>query len=499
MGRYRKLGVNLDRNFRDDYNANVDDIEVDVDKSLADSSSAKQTADEAKAQSENAEIVANQANATSDDVQQQLNTIVIESGTSDAEVLQARGGEPVLNDRLNKVDTQLVEKAQVQFDDITVNIPSDFDTLQEAIDNLSERKPKQGKTIALQMESGYRPSKGLKVENGDYSHFIISSVDAEVLVSDDYTGNFLEAYRANAPKLSCLINANLKGGAGVWLDEQSDGYVSVGAGVKNTYDRGLYVNKTSRVWAEGSIFTGGRIQALWVSRVSTAFVDNAFFGGGGAESLDEPLSIHISRQSRVYGLNINVENSLGTAVKVQRGSIFSAPNGNFSGAQDNGVQITGGSIAYLESSLIENTGKIGLISQGASNVHAIKTSITANAGNTSNGVLCENASTLDIDQATVTGFGGFNVIANRVGTINASGTSISNSGNHGVYCEQGSSINLRSASVKDSGNKDLSILRGSFLNAFDCSTTNGVGSPALGDTNVTAFNAIQGSQGIIWS
>jgi hypothetical protein len=110
MGRYRQLGVGLDRNFRNDYNANITDIESDVDKSLADSSVAKTTAEQAISQSQNAETVANEANTTSNDVQQQLNTIVIESGTSDAEVLQARGGEPVLNDRLNKVDELLAEK-----------------------------------------------------------------------------------------------------------------------------------------------------------------------------------------------------------------------------------------------------------------------------------------------------------------------------------------------------------------------------------------------------
>lgn len=69
-------------------------------------------AENALYKSTNAVNTANQAKAKSDDTQQQLDTIVIESGTSDAETLQARGGFPLLKDRLESVDAQLAEKAE---------------------------------------------------------------------------------------------------------------------------------------------------------------------------------------------------------------------------------------------------------------------------------------------------------------------------------------------------------------------------------------------------
>lgn len=49
---------------------------------------------------------ANEAKTTADKTQSQLNNIIIDSGTSDAEVIQARGGAPVLNDRLDGFDAQ---------------------------------------------------------------------------------------------------------------------------------------------------------------------------------------------------------------------------------------------------------------------------------------------------------------------------------------------------------------------------------------------------------
>lgn len=60
--------------------------------------------------SEQAINKADQANTKADETQVQLNNIIIESGTSDAEVIQARGGAPVLNERLNGLDVQLAEK-----------------------------------------------------------------------------------------------------------------------------------------------------------------------------------------------------------------------------------------------------------------------------------------------------------------------------------------------------------------------------------------------------
>ena len=47
-----------------------------------------------------------------DNIQQQVNDLVLESGgDSNLEVVQARGGYRVLNDRLDAVDSQLAQKA----------------------------------------------------------------------------------------------------------------------------------------------------------------------------------------------------------------------------------------------------------------------------------------------------------------------------------------------------------------------------------------------------
>jgi lysophospholipase L1-like esterase len=104
LANYKPLGVPFDRTFRNDLNANF--MTIDAVAAAADLKATKAEADSAKAvaDSSSAVVKANEANAKSDDTLQQLNNIVINNGESDAEVLQARGTYPVLNERLSVAD-----------------------------------------------------------------------------------------------------------------------------------------------------------------------------------------------------------------------------------------------------------------------------------------------------------------------------------------------------------------------------------------------------------
>jgi hypothetical protein len=101
-------------NYNDTLREGTDKINQSIDQSnqaIDKANTADAKADSAINTANSAVNSANLANTKSDDTQQQLNTIVIESGTSDAEVLQARGTYSVLNERLEATDTQLAEKA----------------------------------------------------------------------------------------------------------------------------------------------------------------------------------------------------------------------------------------------------------------------------------------------------------------------------------------------------------------------------------------------------
>jgi len=68
---------------------------------------------------DNALKVAKQSDSKSDDTQQQLDDIILKDGNDIAEVVQARGGEPLLKDRLNKTDSQLSDVKNLENYELT--------------------------------------------------------------------------------------------------------------------------------------------------------------------------------------------------------------------------------------------------------------------------------------------------------------------------------------------------------------------------------------------
>ncbi len=87
----------------------LNDGRIKLNESIKDANQAKQDAITSLAKSLSAEQIAQLAKLATEDTQQQLDNIIIESGTSDAEVIQARGDNPLLKDRLNKTDNWLAE------------------------------------------------------------------------------------------------------------------------------------------------------------------------------------------------------------------------------------------------------------------------------------------------------------------------------------------------------------------------------------------------------
>lgn len=104
MADIKTIGTSIDRQFRNDINDNFKAIN-DSNNSLSQTvKSTESLAIEAKAISLKAETKAEQT-------QDQLDDIILKSGDSSSEVVQARGGESLLYKRLDKTDAQLADKA----------------------------------------------------------------------------------------------------------------------------------------------------------------------------------------------------------------------------------------------------------------------------------------------------------------------------------------------------------------------------------------------------
>ncbi|MDR4936070.1 tail fiber domain-containing protein [Rossellomorea marisflavi] len=118
MANYKPLGVPFDRTFRNDLNDNFKTLDGVASSAKADTGAAKQSAEKASYSAErakesaiSAKVESERANEKADATQAQLDNIVLENGNSDAEVVQARGSEPLLYQRLDKTDAKLRDVA----------------------------------------------------------------------------------------------------------------------------------------------------------------------------------------------------------------------------------------------------------------------------------------------------------------------------------------------------------------------------------------------------
>lgn len=406
---------------------------------------------------------------------------------------------------------------------LTVNIPTDYATLQEAVDDLSTLSVKQGSLIDLVFESGHTPSAGLLVENGDYGMFRISSVDPVVTVSPSLTDTFLQAVNARAPVLNCLVDlAPCTAFGSYTLNETSLGVINPGCGLMNG-TRGAHVHNGSKCYMDEAVFTGFQQAGIHASRNGTIQCSYANLSGNSQEPTNTFGAVYASRASQIHGADIDATNSGGDGVRAQRAAIVSVPGINVSGATKIALVAVSSAHIYSGSNPPTMTGLLGraIVAQQCAVVAIDGTTITLNGSSTDSAIEASNNSQVSIGGSTISGHSGINIYASSssvsAGQVNVSGgthgifaektssvdaslSQISNASSTGVLAQRGANVCVISGSVSGSSMGDLSVIHGAWISANGCSTTNGSGSPSLGDTNLTGgFNfADNGGRGFIW-
>lgn len=150
--KYKRIGVGLDRNMRNDINYNFDRMEDDIEgvKGVADN--VVGIANEAKTTANNAEIKAGEAKITAETVQGQFDQVVAEAGSNNPEVVQARGSYVNLNKRLDeteltisgKLDDSDLEVERAKIRDINQNLDSVAQQLADTVTQVNGVKPVGG-------------------------------------------------------------------------------------------------------------------------------------------------------------------------------------------------------------------------------------------------------------------------------------------------------------------------------------------------------------------
>ncbi|QSR44930.1 phage tail protein [Aeromonas dhakensis] len=480
---------------------------------------------------------------------------------SGASIIGYSGSEQSVEKALNSL---YAIKALIGERAITKLIPSDYPTLQDAVDALQKLYVMgNGVAIELRIEAGHKLTHGLLVQDGDFSKFIITSVDSMVKLSTSFIGvdtidgpkanssnGIITGMRARMPILSCIIDADGKAKNGYFAFMSSTGWLnrppSVSgespesppiAGVINCAYFNIRAREGSTVYAENTVGYGAGINGYYANRVGTIHAEFSDAHGCGQSGFIA---------NRVSKIVADSGNATGCKVGVQalRSSTISAELADATGCKIGFFSSYGCTITASQSKADNAVFEAGLEYSGSGYVAIRAGTLYAQDGSAKScagwgaiaddggilelrgadvslsivGLLARFNSSVSAQSLTATGCPstaidvagsrvdvtsmvssepGIGIRARFSSQVNALNANISGAITYGMFADAGSNICGHGASVKGSGTKDLRIQSGSFIVASFMETTHSVNSsPIIGDTNITAFNAMSASGAI---
>lgn len=412
-------------------------------------------------------------------------------------VLQDKNNKQIWQEDLVESEFDPSETFAVSFDsDITINVPTDYATLQLAVDFAALKYSQSGFIIDVVMEASFTPDSGVIVSNGDYSHIRISSIDSEVTVGAGFLvgDTFIGGDNASMPVLNCLINCDSKG-TGYQVHNKSSGYVTSGSGCKNTWQDGLAVRYGSICFADDTIWTGAAQNATtssgiisWASLVSAARADVSNSGFYGAQC--------------AHGGNLNFQGGIANntgryGIRGSDGAQIDADGATANNNTVNGVRAFNNCVINFRSATATGNGEENVVSAGASAVDADGAILTGSLGD---GALASGASTLSLSGSDLSGaiLAGVQSFSSRV---NCQSAIVSNAGTTGVIADDASQVNAAAITATGCTLNGISALNGSIINARDATLDDNVqfGANAFYGSTINLHNATvrrAGSRGI---
>ncbi len=307
------------------------------------------------------------------------------------------------------------------------------------------------------------------VENGDYGHFRISSVDATVVLAAGFPSvNVIKGVNARIPVLNCKINADGLGLSGYVADQTSFGVVTSGSGVINAAQHGLLADNASTVYANDTVWTG-------------------------ASQSSNDWSGILSWGSRIMAEGADVRNSLWYGAQAAAGGILSFRGGLASFTGRYGIRAT--NMGFIDAREASSNGNsvYGIYAYIGSTINCM--GAQANSNGTAN-IIALRGSTIDASieggaETSCSGGGSTaSLYASFSSRIHAGGISITNSNGHGVLAEGGSTISIGSASVSGSTNHALRATTSSTINAVNTTVSGGTNGARASASTISVRSAV---------
>lgn len=312
--------------------------------------------------------------------------------------------------------------------EITINIPSDVPTLQQAVD-LFPSKVADAVTV-LNIESGHALTRGLRLDEGEYSHFVITSEDATVEIDPNFVwlstissgsiGDFGDGQlprnsqnafvfcNCRAPIWDIVLDLNGSGGHGIVCAAGTTIRFLPFRGCIRAGETNLVCYESRAVFPQG-VFHSAGTRGIWAG--NTADISGWHVNASGCGE----NGVHVSRGSKFNLQYLDASNAGRHGADIRR-SIGMLLEADLSGATENGLD--------TRAAMIEATGVIA-----------------DNCGGT--GIFANNASSITVNGGSAQNCGDYGVRALR-SFVTAVDFDASDAGADGFRCDQGT-LNIRGA------------------------------------------------------
>ena len=257
---------------------------------------------------------------------------------------------------------------------VTLNVPSDYDTVQSAVTKASEIHLRRGTNVEINIESGFTVETRTAVEDGNYSFIRLVSEDAEVpcnFPGTDFDDDVI-LYGVNCwmPTVDCLFDMQGTGSDGIYLNEFSRIYVNQDAGVKNAGRFGINARQASSARVRGGVFTGAAeagIHARHSSYVVGQNTDcsgsetgafarwNGFIDLYGADLSECEIGIDIEHGGMVAAHGDATISNCSTGVRADHGGSVDARSADISGCSNHSVRAINGAEISVEGANMDNS------------------------------------------------------------------------------------------------------------------------------------------------
>lgn len=334
----------------------------------------------------------------------------------------------------NAADREFSSLRATDTADLTINVPSEAATLQDAVDEVSQYQLPEGTVVDVEVAAGHQVDAGILVEDGDYGHIRITYGGTGALeVSDTFTGAFLWAINARAPVLAtdvnmrnvdagtgnqdgcCLVLGAVDGGAAM-------GHVEAGVTISNVQRSAYQLWQGSTLAANNTTIDTTGYRSIHCTHGSTV----SFRQGTVRNSSDD--AVYASHSARINARDVTVTTTTGSAVKAVQNSVVSCGATCTIDGADIGIEaLRGGEASFGDGSILNCTTAMvwcddgGKVSLKASTLDGSDThAVFAKTGST---ITLTNVSTANI--TNVAAFSKGSDIAVNGGTLAASGNDIS--------------------------------------------------------------------------